>query len=308
MANYEDLKMALLRRSKIEQWVDEPFFKKTMIGAFVRVGINKREVVIAEVRDIKDDENAMYNLTNGKKTGKYLQLLITEEDKMKWYKINQTSNQEIQYQDFERMVQCRQRFSVQQVNKEMTFLKMEDIKEARTYTYKQGELEKIVQNKFERALRKKDLSEFPNVTYFQKMKLNEKASIEQSIVEAQGDKMIKALEEKLATITEDLKCIDDHLKKDLRVTRFNNSSGNRLLVDNIEKMEDDKIYAEWLDNQQKQNELEKQRKLMTEQDNTTSLNLKESLFFEIKKILEQQALGQFKGGSSQGINSYYERM
>jgi hypothetical protein len=72
MANYEDLKMALLRRSKIEQWVDEPFFKKTMIGAFVRVGINKREVVIAEVRDIKDDENAMYNLTNGKKTGKYL--------------------------------------------------------------------------------------------------------------------------------------------------------------------------------------------------------------------------------------------
>ena len=166
MANYEDLKMALLRRSKIEQWVDEPFFEKTMIGAFVRVGINKREVVIAEVREIKDDENAMYNLTNGKKTGKYLKLLITEDDKMKWYKINQTSNQEISYQDFERMVQYRQRFSVQQVNKEMTFLKMEDIKDARTYTYKHGELEKIVQNKFERALRKKDLSEFPNVTYF----------------------------------------------------------------------------------------------------------------------------------------------
>ena len=125
-----------------------------MIGAFVRVGINKREVVIAEVREIKDDENAMYNLTNGKKTGKYLKLLITEDDKMKWYKINQTSNQEISYQDFERMVQYRQRFSVQQVNKEMTFLKMEDIKDARTYTYKHGELEKIVQNKFERALRK----------------------------------------------------------------------------------------------------------------------------------------------------------
>ena len=75
-----------------------------MIGAFVWVGINKREVVIAEVREIKDDENAMYNLTNGKKTGKYLKLLITEDDKMKWYKINQTSNQEISYQDFERMV------------------------------------------------------------------------------------------------------------------------------------------------------------------------------------------------------------
>lgn len=50
---------------------------------------------------------------------------------------------------------------------------MEDIKEARTYTYKQGELEKISWNKFERALRKRDLSEFPNVQYFKKMLLNE---------------------------------------------------------------------------------------------------------------------------------------
>lgn len=52
------------------------------------------------------------------------------------------------------------------MNKEMTYLKMEDIKEARTYTYKNGEKEAMVWNKFERALRKKDLSDFPNVTYF----------------------------------------------------------------------------------------------------------------------------------------------
>jgi hypothetical protein len=106
--------MALLRRSKIEQWVDEPFFEKTLIGSFVRVGINKREVVIAEVKEVKDDENSMYSLTTGKKTGKYLKLLITEDkpDKMKWYKINQTSNQEISYQDFDRMIQYRQKFAV----------------------------------------------------------------------------------------------------------------------------------------------------------------------------------------------------
>ena len=105
-ASYEDVKMALLRRSKIEQWVDEPFFEKTLIGAFVRVGINKREVIVAEVKEIKDDENAMYALSNGKKTGKYLRLMLTEDktDKVKWYKINQTSNQEISYQDFDRMV------------------------------------------------------------------------------------------------------------------------------------------------------------------------------------------------------------
>jgi hypothetical protein len=114
----------------------------------------------------------------------------------------------------------------------------------------------------------------------------------ESIKEAQGEKMIKALQEKMVRIKEDLECIEDHLNKDLRVTRFNNSSGNRLLVDNIEKMEDDKIYAEWLDNQQKEREMEKQRKLMTEQDSHLSgLDQKEGLFFEIKKILNQQALG-----------------
>lgn len=123
--------------------------------------------------------------------------------------------------------------------------------------------------------------------------------------------MIKAVEEKMVKLNEDLQFIEEHLKKDLRITRFNNSSGNKLLVDNIEKMEDDKIYAEWLDNQQKEREMEKQRKLMTEQDSHTigtGLDQKEGLFFEIKKILNQQALGQGRGGSVQGINSYYERM
>lgn len=57
--------------------------------------------------------------------------------------------------------------------------------------------------------------------------------------------------------------------------------------------------------------MEKQRKLLTEQDSpsiTTGLDQKEALFFEIKKILNQQALGQGRGGSAQGISSYYERM
>lgn len=59
--------------------------------------------------------------------------------------------------------------------------------------------------------------------------------------------MIKAVEDKMVKLNEDLQFIEEHLKKDLRITRFNNSSGNKLLVDNIEKMEDDKIYAEWLE-------------------------------------------------------------
>jgi hypothetical protein len=91
------LKTAHLKRSKIEQWIDEPFFERTLVGAFVRVGLNKNDIIIAEVKGVKEEEENSYSLTNGKKTGKYLKLLITEDrdEKLKWYKINQTSNQDI---------------------------------------------------------------------------------------------------------------------------------------------------------------------------------------------------------------------
>jgi hypothetical protein len=61
-----------------------------MIGAFVRINLSKRDIIVAEVRDVKDDEDNFYSLTNGKKTGKYLKLLVTDDtdDKLKWYKIN----------------------------------------------------------------------------------------------------------------------------------------------------------------------------------------------------------------------------
>ena len=140
------------------------------------------------------------------------------------------------------------------------------------------------------------------------MKLTQKEKLEQSLKEASNDAIKKAVQEKLVKLNEDLQYIEQHLQKDLRITRFVNSQGNQELVDELEKKEDDKIYAEWLDNQQRERDMEAQRKLLTEQDNLDHLDQKEALFFEIKKILNQQALGQGKGGSVQGISSYYERM
>ena len=99
-----------------------------------------------------------------------------------------------------------------------------------------------------------------------------------------------------------------YLLKDLRITRFVNRDGGVDLVDELEKKEDEKIYEEWLDNQRKERELEAQKKQLTEQDTLVTLDQKEALFFEIKKILTQQALGQGRGGSAQGISSLYERM
>lgn len=142
----------------------------------MRVGLTKRDIIIAEVKGIKEEEENSYTLTNGKKTGKYLKLLITEDrdEKLKWYKINQTSNQDISFNDYESTLKIRDRYGVPVINQEMTYLKKESIQNARSYTYSKGELASIAMKRFERALKKNDLSDMPNVTYFQKLKLAQK--------------------------------------------------------------------------------------------------------------------------------------
>ena len=69
----------MLKRTKIEQWVDEPFFRDALIvsynerqrvwnekqrdkrkngGVYVKVGLGARKYVVAEIREIED--NAKY--------------------------------------------------------------------------------------------------------------------------------------------------------------------------------------------------------------------------------------------------------
>ena len=44
-AIFEDLKKIVLRRTKIEQWIDEPFFTETMLNSFVRVGFSQKYII-----------------------------------------------------------------------------------------------------------------------------------------------------------------------------------------------------------------------------------------------------------------------
>lgn len=41
IANLDDMKRIILRRSKIEEWVEEPFFIKTIKNTFVKIGFSK---------------------------------------------------------------------------------------------------------------------------------------------------------------------------------------------------------------------------------------------------------------------------
>jgi hypothetical protein len=103
-AEFSDMLKIVLRRSKIEEWVDEPFFEKTMREVFVKVAFSQK-YVIGQVVNIKEDSSQPYTLANGRNCSIYLQLLLTENqsDKLKWFKVIQISNQEITHAEFVRM-------------------------------------------------------------------------------------------------------------------------------------------------------------------------------------------------------------
>ena len=69
----------------------------------------------------------------------------------------------------------------------MVELKKLDIFNARNYVYKDGEAEDMSNTKFDRALKDGDLSEFPNVTFFQKKRQAELERIKLRIQDAESE-------------------------------------------------------------------------------------------------------------------------
>lgn len=47
----------ILKRTKLEEWVDHAYFVDTVIGAFVRIALNK-EYRLAEIVDVKEEGTA----------------------------------------------------------------------------------------------------------------------------------------------------------------------------------------------------------------------------------------------------------
>lgn len=108
--NFTEFNKCVLKRTKIEQWVDEPFFRDALIvsynerqrvwketdrdprlngGVYVKVGLGARKYVVAEIREIKDDAKFQYKLTNGRMCGIRLRLQLKKDEpsELKWFKI-----------------------------------------------------------------------------------------------------------------------------------------------------------------------------------------------------------------------------
>lgn len=144
-ATYKDIRDITIRRSKIEQWVDEPFFQKTMIGSLVKVAVAQNKFRMGEIKSIIEKVGSDYSMTNGKKTNVQLNLMITQNkpESIKSYKLNQISNQEVTEADYEELKKFRIGYKEPMINQKEIFFKKEEIQVARNYIYKDGERELV---------------------------------------------------------------------------------------------------------------------------------------------------------------------
>ena len=63
-ADFEDAKMIVVSRARLEQWVDEPFFERTMAGLLARVSLpvskDKKKYLLLRIIGVVDRPEGIY--------------------------------------------------------------------------------------------------------------------------------------------------------------------------------------------------------------------------------------------------------
>eukprot|EP00794_Sanderia_malayensis_P020375 gene20375-22384_t len=143
----EELERARLSRHKLEQWVHLPFFKKAVTGCYVRIGIGTHEgraiYRVAEVIDVVE-QHKVYQL--GKtRTNKGLKLRHGQQDRI--FRIEYVSNQGFTDSEFQKWKEELNLASLPLPLLEDIKKKAQEVDQAKSYMYKEDDIEAIVQEK-----------------------------------------------------------------------------------------------------------------------------------------------------------------
>lgn len=147
VSNKEQLSKVRLSRHKIERWVHMPFFKKTVVGCYVRIGIGNHEgravYRVAEIIDVV--ETAKVYQLGTTRTNKGLKLKHGHSERV--YRLEFVSNQDFTDSEFfkwkEAMLLGGKKLpTVDEIEK-----KVKDIAEAMNYKFKENDVDEIVAEK-----------------------------------------------------------------------------------------------------------------------------------------------------------------
>ncbi|KAH7935047.1 RNA polymerase-associated protein RTF1 homolog [Rhipicephalus sanguineus] len=146
-ATKEEVSKIRLSRHKLERWVHAPFFAKTVIGCFVRIGIgsnNGRAVYrVAQITDVV--ETAKVYALGRCRTNKGLRLKHGKQERV--FRLEFVSNQDFSESEFLKWKEVMALEGASFPTTEEVTRKVKDIQDALNYQYKESDVETIVSEK-----------------------------------------------------------------------------------------------------------------------------------------------------------------
>ncbi|KAH6941808.1 hypothetical protein HPB50_023614 [Hyalomma asiaticum] len=146
-ATKEEVSKIRLSRHKLERWVHAPFFAKTVIGCFVRIGIgsnNGRAVYrVAQITDVV--ETAKVYALGRCRTNKGLRLKHGKQERV--FRLEFVSNQDFTESEFLKWKEVMALEGASFPTTEEVTRKVKDIQDALNYQYKESDVETIVSEK-----------------------------------------------------------------------------------------------------------------------------------------------------------------
>lgn len=143
----EEVSKIRLSRHKLERWVHAPFFAKTVIGCFVRIGIgsnNGRAVYrVAQITDVV--ETAKVYALGRSRTNKGLRLKHGKQERV--FRLEFVSNQDFTDSEFQKWREVMNLEGVAFPTTEEVTRKLKDVQDALNYQYKESDVETIVSEK-----------------------------------------------------------------------------------------------------------------------------------------------------------------
>lgn len=147
VSTIDDLERIRISRHKLERWVHMPFFGKIIAGCFVRVGIGNHDgrpvYRVAEIRDVVETAK-VYTLGNTK-TNKGLKLRHGNQERV--FRLEFVSNQRFTESEFARWKEECEAHDIPIPTLEEVDNKAKQFNEARYYSYKEDDIDKIVAEK-----------------------------------------------------------------------------------------------------------------------------------------------------------------
>lgn len=144
----EDLHKIKLSRHRLEQWCHAPFFRETVLGCFVRVGIgnNNSGCPVYRVAEIVDVcETAKIYQLGSTRTNKGLKLKHGGQERV--FRLEFVSNQQFTETEYHKWVEMCSAQSICLPTVAAIERKLADLKQARTYTYNNSDIDKIISEK-----------------------------------------------------------------------------------------------------------------------------------------------------------------